>query len=193
MAMSSCKLTLTGKLEAFDSLSFNPKKKKHGPILADAGTYSATLSFKSKKKIYLKFKDGKKKKVLFRIPKGKKLPRTSGAFTLLSSESGQPYDLEGEIDTSFSSGPQTTSTESCSETYYRRVCRRNEEGKRECYREAYTEYGTRQVTGHYEYTEKALSSILKDKNSGAVVGQFNGTHHDSTFSVDYYGGCRIRF
>lgn len=189
--VSSCKLTLTGKLEAYEPLTFTPKKKKYDVIQVDKGEYTAKLTFKSKKKLYLTFKDDKKKKVLFRIPKSKKLPKTSGSFVLLASESGQPYDLEGTINTTYSQGEQYTTSQSCSETFYRRVCHRNDEGERECERQSYTEYGSQDVTGHAEYTQKALSSILKDAVSQIVIGQFHGSSFTTDYTTDYTGPCRL--
>lgn len=78
-----------------------------------AGTYEAKLSPTSKTSINLEIKVGDKdKKIPFKIAEGTKLPEFEGQLDILSSESGQPYDLHADVKSNVSSYDFDT-TETC--------------------------------------------------------------------------------
>src|SRR5690606_97143 len=99
--VSACKDTISGQLQSTETLTFNVKK---GANQVPAGTWNATIEIPSKKEVRLvvPLSDNKKDlvKASFKVPKGTVFPENNGSFYLNSAQSGQPYDIEGEVSTS---------------------------------------------------------------------------------------------
>ena len=76
---------------------FSSKLKKR--TLAP-GQYSAKVKFSSKEKATIKIENGDKDlKIPVNIPSNANFPRTQGHIELLSQDSGQPFDLKGDVNT----------------------------------------------------------------------------------------------
>ena len=212
--LTSC-VNTKGTFIAHEGLVFK-KKKLFSSRLKDvhvgAGSYEATLKFKTKKKLSL-ILNGEDKKIVFEIPDGTRLPSNNGTLNLTAEQTGQPYDLFGEIQTDFSRSGQHSDYESCSWTTYRRECRQiceNKDEEREprdrddirrdrrrdancrrvCEDVPVTHYGHRNVVYHYEYEYKKLFVELMKPASNQMVASFKGTHNSSTRVVEHSGICR---
>lgn len=125
LLLTSC-VNTKGTFVAEEDLLFKRKKLFSGrlkDVPVRAGNYKATLKFKTKKKLKL-ILNGEDKKIVFKIPEGTRLPSHNGVLNLTASQTGQPYDLYGEVQTDFSRSGQRSERESCSWTTYRRECHR---------------------------------------------------------------------
>lgn len=221
LLFTSC-VNTKGTFIANENLIFK-KKKLFSSRLKDVpvkvGQYQATLKFKTKKKLKLYLND-KDSKITFEIPKGTKLPAHNGTLNLTAEQTGQPYDLFGEVQTDFSRSGQRSETESCTWTTYRREChrvcedkdreprdrddirrdrrrdgdrdgrRRNRTCRRVCEDVPVTHYGHRRVVYHYEYEDKKLFVELMKPASNQMVASFSGSHHSSNRVVDHSSICR---
>ncbi len=213
LLLTSC-VNTKGTFLAHEGLVFKKKKlfsSRLKDVPVSAGSYQATFKFKTKKKLKL-ILNGEDKKIVFEIPDGTRLPSHNGTLNLTAEQTGQPYDLFGEIQTEFSRSGQHSDIESCSWTTYRRECRRvctdkadereprdrddirrdrrDRNCRRVCEDVPVTHYGHRRVVYHYEYENKQLFVELLKPASNQMVASFKGTDHSSTRVVDHSSVCR---
>ncbi len=81
--------------------------------ITPAASYEAKLSPTSKTNLNLELKvNGKELKIPFKIAEGTKIPEFEGQIDVLSTESGQPYDLHADVKSEVSSYDFDT-TETC--------------------------------------------------------------------------------
>jgi hypothetical protein len=114
---------MEGTLSIHEAL--NVKVKKTGifqsglkDLSIPAQTYTAKLNPTSDTNINLELNvGGKDQKIPFKILKGTTLPEREGKLEILSSTSGQPYDLEANVTTDVSSF-ESSQNESCVARYY---------------------------------------------------------------------------
>lgn len=189
LSVTACKVTINGAIEVQEALSFNQKKSSKPQIEVTPGKYAAVLTFKSKKKMYLTIKNNNETPVLFKIPKGKTIPETSGYFTLTQEESKQPYELEANIETIKTNSEVVRRSESCSETSYHNVCSYDHDGHRVCYMDSYEQYGVRVVEGYTKYTTKLVTADLLEPTTKNILARFEGKDVKARFVRSYYGPC----
>ena len=151
-----------------------------------AGNYGASLDFESQTKAVLTLRSaqGEEQSMTLAIPEGAQVPRYSGPISLKGTQSGQPFDIKGEIDTDESDTGSTRTTESCSRTETRQICRRDH-----CETETITISGDREVEYHYHSTSTSMSLKLLNPSSKAVLATFSGTRYSSGKVYDYQGSC----
>lgn len=188
LSLTSC-VNLKGVLTTHQTMSFKTKKKT---IHVSQGAHKATIKFKSKKKLQLVLTKGRNKKINFTIPGNVTIPRSNGEIFLTAAQTGQSYDLHGEIDTEYRSGPSQVSVESCSITRRVKECVRNDQGQRECRMIERTIEGRKRTRYHMDYQDKDLFVTFNVPNSAAIAAKFHGTQHTSNKVIERVGPCRTR-
>lgn len=173
---------------------------------------SAELEFESKEKLVLNFEIKKKEyKVKFKIPDGMSIPKHHGTFSLTAQQIGQPYGLEGVVDTEYSRSAGYSEYERCEIRRERRICEprrrpprdrdrdRGERGRhdrlatntpQDCRWEIIIIPGRQYVEYHYEYETRNVYFDLVDGDSS--VANFSGSSTSSDKVYDFIGQCRRR-
>jgi hypothetical protein len=192
---------LKGSLQVTQQMTLKDKKGKE--IILQPSVIEAKLEFEDKdekgKEIDLEFKDinGKKKEVEFVVPPGIYIPDREGSFELKSSQSGQAYDLLGEVHTDVDvAGPYNT-TEYCTVSVREWVCRNvhftDREGKRRHRRQCGYEYVSR--SGRQDVTYRVTTTTVNGKadivdGARGTIATFTGSASQSVRTNDYVGTCR---
>ena len=97
------------------------KMGKNPDLVIPMGSQWAKVTAASSK-LKLKVKiNGKDQEAIFSVPSGKKIKSISDV-NLLASESGQPYNIKGQEDTSYQDSSPVRSSESCSFNTSENVC-----------------------------------------------------------------------
>jgi hypothetical protein len=199
LILTGCKENIRGKLDVAEDLQL---KRKKDTITIKEGSYSATLGFKTKKKLTLKLEaDGDAgKKLTFNIPKGMTISNRNGDFSLTPAQSGQPYTINGHVDTVTKTSDLYDGVESCYETITRRRCTRDRQtGDRVCNTDTTTVEGRRYYTYFYETDDKVFELSLLNQN-GARSAYFDGSKRstrtirlNSTDCIIKYRDYRYRY
>jgi len=89
------------------------------------GSYRAQLELDAKDAIRLTLFEARKLEsvVNLTVPRGTHLPQHEGQFRLPADETGQPYDVAGEIATTYAVSPVVTAWQSCAQSLERWVCK----------------------------------------------------------------------
>lgn len=189
MSLVSC-VNVSGTFSAYQDLTFVDKDDE---IHIVKDRYKAKLKLKSKKKFTLFVKGPKEKggsKIVFTIPEDEDFPTRNGEIYLTAAEVEQPYNVHGVVDTDTRYEPPRNSTESCTITEKRKVCRWIN-GKKECYWEEISYPGQREVTYHYEEeTRSFILELANPESPSETVGRFSGYKFDRDLVYDYKGPCR---
>ena len=157
----------------------------------------------------LKLKLPNEKDITIPIKSGSSLNvPTNGTIRIAGSSIGQPFDINGTINTEYSQSPSVSGYESCTftRTEYRweRVCRDVNEGghngdhrdhrEQRCSEERRTvevsTTGSRFVVSHTSTTDRKITAELKDLNSQALVATLNASGSESVRVVESSGLCR---
>lgn len=149
-------------------------------IKVDADDSSASISLEL---------NGEKEKIRMRIPKNR-IPKEQGAFEVLSEESGQPFNVRGNLDTDYSRSQSYRGWESCSRTVPREVCGYDSGGRWYCTIEYVTVYGQQKVEYYNLTTHRQLDmrlSIPGDANE--VVAALGGRNATVNKIYTYQGYC----
>jgi hypothetical protein len=192
LIFTGCKEKVRGKLDVAEDLQLNRKKDI---VTIKEGSYTATLGFKTKKKLTLKLKaDGDAgKKFTINLPKGMVVSNRNGDFTLTPAQSGQPYTINGHVDTVTTTSDLYDGVESCYETITRRRCTRDRQtGDRVCHTDSTTVEGRRYYTYFYETDDKVFElSLLND--DGARAAYFDGSKRNTRTVRLHSTGCIIKY
>jgi hypothetical protein len=163
-----------------------------GPVLPDEfqvtpGTYSAGFDLSSRNAAVFSIKVGQgiTRNIQLKIPNNNRVPTYSGPISLTHGESGQPFDLRGNINTRESDSAQERGWESCTYTEYHQVC-----GPRGCHTETISRPGQQWVEYHYHYTDTSLGVQLFRVGSSSAAATFAGERHSTDRVVDQAGVCR---
>lgn len=150
------------------------------------GNWDMTVSRDGKRKVVFQVKDARKKthRIVLKTPQGG-LPE-SGAFELLGSVTGQPFDVKGSLETQISETELRRDREQCSYSSPYTVCGGTGRGYR-CWTEWRTVWGMRNVE-YYDRTEtQSLNGEIFEKGSSA--GTFLGDRSESERIYTYEGSC----
>tara|TARA_Y100000031_G_scaffold144137_1_gene175282 strand:+ start:135 stop:839 length:705 start_codon:yes stop_codon:yes gene_type:complete len=163
-----------------------------GSFVIPVGTQNITLEF-NRRNINLKAGD---ESARFFLSSARELPTDGGAFTLPSSESGQPYDLAAEVSVNYDRGQWVQTFEPCVENVPVRRCvwRRDSNGRqyRQCHIEYRTLHGERRVVLRSVRKTTVIDGSLTDVESETVAGHFETDRTDTSHEYDYRGDCRVR-
>jgi hypothetical protein len=145
-------------------------------------------------RIYLKT-DRKQLNIELDIPSGKSIP-SNGTFSLSSAESGQPFDLLGQVQTDVSQTQETRTQESCQITHTEQVCglKPGQSGQGPvyaCWTETFTREGIEDVQYYYRTTTENLQAQLVQ--SGAQAAHYAGSKTSTDKIYTYKGGCHERY
>ncbi|TNF27891.1 MAG: hypothetical protein EP319_10385 [Deltaproteobacteria bacterium] len=192
LIFTGCKEKVSGRLDVAQDLQLNRKKDT---VTIKEGSYSATLGFKTKKKLTLNLKaDGDAGKTFtINLPKGMVVSNRNGDFTLTPAQSGQPYTIDAHVDTVTTTSDLYDGVESCYETITRRRCSVDRQtGERVCHTDSTTVEGRRYYTYFYETDDKVFElSLLND--DGAKAAYFDGSKRDTRTVRLHSTGCIIKY
>lgn len=151
----------------------------------EAGSYNASVEFSSRTDLLVKVRTAQgSTKIWLKIPEGKDVASYSGPISLKARESGQSFDLVGQIDTQESDSSTTRTTESCTYTREKQVYK---DGK--WVTETVSYPGTQEVEYHYHETDTSLSLQLRKPGTKERIGTFSGARNKSSKVYDYEGTC----
>ena len=199
---TSC-LKLEGTLKVSESLSAIEKygflNMKTRLIKITPGTYSAAVSIKSDKNFTLELsKDGDNISIPVKAQNDLNVP-DNGKFTISGDQIGQPFNINGTINTESESSSQSNGIESCTKERRKVICERDLNGRddrrdhepshSECREITETYQGDRNVTYHFVTVTRNLELELSKDTSTAVSATFAGIEHDTTKVYDYVGIC----
>ena len=154
------------------------------------GEYRTDFSFRSKREVLLSIRTSKYnvEEVTVKIPEGKVIPQYAGEFQLSSSESGQPWNLRGIVDTEEEDSSLTYTTESC--TYTRRVWECHWNGSNQVCNWVYrTYFGYREVEFYFHETTTNLSLNYYNSSNRALIAKFKGDRKTREKIYTYEGRC----
>jgi len=89
-----------------------------------AGQYKTSFEVTSGKKLKFTFKGNDTLEVKMKLPRNIDLPNSDGSFFFMAEETGQNYDITGNLKTDYSSSGIISGVETCSYTIYERQCHR---------------------------------------------------------------------
>ena len=156
-------------------------------ITVAPGSYAASfdLSSRSAAVFSIKLDRWNTRNLTLRIPGNNHLPNYSGPISLSHTESGQPFDLRGDIDTKESDGPQQSGWRSCTRTEYEQRC--DQHG---CYSVPVQVGGQQYVRYHLHYTDSKLNVQLFSAGSSAAAAGFAGERNVAEQVNEYEGYCQ---
>lgn len=182
-----------GRIQVLETLT--PIVKKGNKTLTP-GSYDVKVSFPEKNKARIEVSvSGKNNnpQIDLKIPKGKKFPDYDGLIALSSSESGQPFDVTGDIRSEIDRSQRMRDVESC--TYYtrERECVTDKNGNRVCKDRKVAHEGEKQVEFYYEELTQYLELELLRTGTNIEIARLGGTHFEREKVYTYEGSCRDRF
>lgn len=222
VALSACD-PITGTLAVHEEMQFptqaSPTKiafcesfpklsmcKDIGPQIIAPGRYQAELSGSSKSvKIKLSNAEGEKNKIKIELPEDIKFPSYSGTVKVAAAELNIAYDLEANVNTVETNGPQREGYESCTWYTQETRCRdvrdevcKEQNGhvtctpiiRHECETVNIPHSGTQFVRSHTHYTDKSVNVDFKRPGLEAAIAAFYGEDHKAREVNDYTGECR---
>lgn len=178
LLFTGCVEKVGGRMDVTEDLKLNLKKDT---VTIKEGTYRATLGFKTKKKLTLKLKtEGDAgKKITFDLPKGTILSSRNGDFSLSPAQTGQPYTVNGRVDTVTTTSDLYDGVETCYETITRRRCTTDRQtGERVCHTDSTSVEGRRYYTYFYETDDKVFELDLLNAD-GAKAAFFDGNKRNT--------------
>jgi hypothetical protein len=190
--MFGCK-EFEGRIEVSETLT--PIVKKGNKTIAP-GSYDVKVTFPDKKKARIEVKiEGKNNnpQIDLKLPSGKSFPEYDGPITLSSQESGQPYDVNGNLRSDIQRTQTVRDEETC--TYYvrERECNTDKNGNRVCKDRDVAHTGDRPVEYYYEELTQYLDLSLERPNSNVEVAHLGGTYFNRDKIYTYQGPCYERF
>ncbi len=207
LVLVSCKFS--GEFEAAKNLELKQVKRtvfgndKVTVVPVVAGKYVAEVDFdkgvfKGKKLELVLNQNGKKVvEAEFKIPENVVIPEQNGTVVITAQESGQNYDLYGELKTTHTASEVRQSTRRC--TYTRSVNRCEERctttgSTRRCERVCRPVLERHSGYQYYDYrvvtTVKKVDLELYSANTRDEVAQFAGSYSSSSEDVIGSGICR---
>jgi hypothetical protein len=170
----------------------DPRPDCSGPVQpADfaiaPGTYEASfdLSSRSSAVFSIKLDRWNTRNVTLQIPSNNHLPNYSGPISLSHDESGQPFDLRGNVTTQESDGPQQSGWQSCTRTEYQQQC-----GQQGCYTVPVQVPGQQFVRYHLHYTDTKLDVQIIPAGKSAAAATFAGERNVGEQVAEYVGYCQ---
>ena len=216
LLLSTSCLKLEGNLQVSESLSAIEKygflNLKKRTIKISPANYSASVKIISAKNFTLQLKkDGNTIDIPVKAKNSLNIP-IDGKFSIAAEQIGQPFNINGVINTDTESSSQTRELESCTKETKRVVCERNLVGEQrkddhgkddhgrdghehdgdntpDCREITETYQGERRVVYHYETVDRDLQLEISKENSSAVSAVFSGKDSETSKVYDYTGNC----
>ncbi len=220
IVFTSC-VDYDGSFRANEKLKF-----KHSTVFGnsktktlDAGRYKTSFEVTSGKKLKFTFRGDETVEVKMDIPDNIELPTSDGSFFYMSEETGQNYDIKGNLHSEYSSSGIYDGVESCNYIVHERQCqnvcesveapiKRNDENRGErnpaprptrprtpvcrqvCNVVPVTRYGHQNVRYRINTTKKTLTLEMTKPGSGSQVADYRGLDESSVRSYEYRSTCR---
>lgn len=189
LTMTACEREFKGSIALSSPLQV---KQKKGIAVIPAGAFALELDVESKKEIELKIKTpAGKKEIKIKSSSDLLLPKEGGRVVISGAQTGQTFDIVGEVDHRVDESADRFRVESCSEVLSRRVCRVDINGVESCATESITVPGQREVRYHTRTETRLLSAQLINRADGAVIGDMDGANRASEEIVTGRSGCRL--
>lgn len=172
--------TIKGKFEATEDISLISKNfwgvEKN--ITVQPGSYDASLSFNLNS---LALTLNKLPSVKFKVDK-ESIPQEGGHFVLPSSVSGQPCELEGDLDISATYSSEISETQFCQKQVMVQVCKNGE-----CHYVPHNETGTQWVRYYIKTTILKLDvQLFQDAH---YKGDLKAAGKNQQKLYSYQGPC----
>lgn len=175
-----------GTIKIFHGLEWIDKDEI---VYIPAGSYPAELEFKKKDRVELDVQlEGAEDDIRLHIPEDVHFPEYNGDIFLSSEDSGQPWDVEGEVETNTTRSDAYSARENCSYRARERICERRD-GRRHCWYEYVTRYGYKEVEYYNKYTRSNIGLDLIDPASQRLLANFKGYRSDSEKVYTFQGNC----
>lgn len=186
LVLVACGTEFSGQLKVVDP---NLPGIVNGHTLAfPTGTYKATLSIKSKSKAVLTLKGASASyDLVFKIPSNVTLPSENGPINLTSQQSGQPFDLVGNLATHSSQTAVQNGQVSCTRQEPETVCWGGPHPG--CTTHWVNYPGWQQVQYYDVVTEQSLTAELRQTGTAHVSGNLAGSNSDSDRHYISQGPC----
>ncbi len=177
--------------------TLNAVDKKGKQVSIKPGTYKMGFKYDQKdRELDIKIKksneNGKDVKLKLAVASEVTMPRDNGSFALLSNQIGQPWDLEGQVDTHSEDSSTTRTSESCSIATTEYVCREtcDSEGNNcstTCADETVYIPGSQEVEYYYTTTTRTVN--MQFKEAASELARFNAVSVSSYKHYTYQGTC----
>lgn len=186
-ALTACKTEFTGQIQAREAIRANVKK---GQNYIPAGVSNLKLTIKNRKKAEIEVSvAGKKNNPVIPLNlKGSQLPETSGPIVILGRNSGQPFDIRGNVVTSVERGPLRRGYESCQESVPVRRCYPHP--RMPCDTGWDVVQGEREIEYYDELYNSRLNAQLINSRTQTNQGEIGATNTWSERRVVYRSYCR---
>ena len=197
LSLTACDEVFKGALSLSSETSLTNTKNK--TVVLPAGVYEAQFRAESEDLVELRLKSGSKThKIPFHLPENFEIPSKSGRFTLPGSESGQPVDLQGEVESVTTESESYRGYESCSYSDYEEICERWVDSNGRVHYRCYCQYRTRsdgeqRVEYYFIHTDKSITAQISRAGTEDALGEFAGDYRESDKVYTYTGECRARF
>ncbi len=176
-------------LKPFEAIAKNGAFGRAKTIVVPTGTHSVSVETGvSSATISLEL-SGKKEAIVVKVPRNR-IPKEQGGFEVLASESGQPFDMLGNLDIDHTRSRRYRDQEACSRTVPREVCGYDSEGRWYCMIDYVTVYGRQEVEYYNLSTRRHLDVRLSNPaDTNDVLATLDG--HDTTVDkvYTYQGHC----
>lgn len=155
------------------------------------GDYSTTLRFIGRHDVEMQVKYNREQwNINIHIPSGANLPSENGTISLTSQQTGQPFDLAGDVQTQKQRGQTVRENESCSYTDYRHECYVTGNPPATVCRDVpYTRWGYRDVEFYNVQVHREVKMNAYAPRSPAVLGTFTSVSDWTERVYTYQGRC----
>lgn len=189
LMMTACEREFKGSIVLNSPLAIVQKK---GPVIIPAGAFALELDVESKKEIQLKIKTpAGKRELKIKSSSDLLLPKEGGRVVISGAQTGQAFDIVGEVDYQVHESSDRFRVESCSELITRRVCRLDVNGIETCSRESVSVPGQREVRYHTRTETRLLSAQIVNRADGAAAAEIDGANRASSEIVTGRSLCRL--
>jgi hypothetical protein len=159
-------------------------------IQIPAGKYNSKLEFVSKRELILSIDVGRSRYNLsLNVPNNASIPNDNGSFVLSSRDSGQPFDLAGTLETTYSRTQEQGAYESCRYVIQEQQCWFD--GRQNVCRWVQREvWGHQQVAYFLETANRHIvGTVANAKDAKDVFASFDGQRSETQKIYTYKGAC----
>lgn len=179
--------------------TINAVDKKGKQVSIKPGTYKMGFKYDEKHRdLEIKIKKasekGKDVKLELTVASDVTMPRDNGSFALMASQTGQSFNLEGQVDTRSEDSGTTRTTESCSIDRTEYICHEtcDSEGcncSTTCADEVVSYPGSHEVEYYYTTTTRTVNMQFKNSSDSAELAKFNAVNVSDDKNYTYEGEC----
>ena len=189
LMMTACEKEFKGSIVLNSPLQILQKK---GAVVIPAGAFALELDVEGKKEIELKIKTpAGKRELKLKSSSDLLLPKEAGRVVISGAQTGQAFDIVGEVHFQVDESSDRFRIENCSEVITRRVCRVDVAGIETCSRESVSVPGQREIRYHTRTETRLLSAQVVNRADGAAIGAIDGTNRASSEVITGRSPCRL--